>query len=116
MSMSEVDDSREVHSMVCRDLQAADTRTFETKRNADDAHDQIRTHRDRCRRAVKEFETADLNDSLGRLGQLVKDTAGGHPRVSRTKPAVEALDLVEEFQRSGSGRGSTDIILVERQQ
>ena len=28
----------------------------------------------------------------------------------------EALDLVEEFQRSGSSRGTTEITLVERQQ
>ena len=40
MSMSKVDDSREVH-VECRDLQAAGTRTFEMKRKADDAHDRI---------------------------------------------------------------------------
>ena len=76
-SMSKVGDSRQVHDVVCRHLQAAGTRTFEMKRKADDALDRLPTHRDRCRRATRELETAeeDHNDSLGRLGQVIKDTA-----------------------------------------
>ena len=96
------------------------------KRKADDARDQIRAHRDRCRRATKEFETAveDLNDSSGRLGQLVKDTADATHALScgaldresnEARDLQEALDVTEEFQRRGSGRGTTEITLVERQ-
>ena len=91
-SVSKVDDSREVHDVVCRDLQVAGTRTFETKRKADDAHDRIRTHWDRCRRVTKELETAeeDLNDSLGGMGQLIKDTAGATHALSCGVPDLES--------------------------
>ena len=77
MDMSKVNDSRELRDVVSRELQAAGTRTTETKRKADDAHDRIRSHRDRCRRATEELKTAeeDLNDGLGRMGQLIKDTS-----------------------------------------
>ena len=72
---SKFDDSREAHDVVCQDLQATSSRAFEMKRKVDDAQDQIRARWGRCRRATKEFETAeeDLNDSLARPGQLVKD-------------------------------------------
>ena len=81
---SKVDDSREANDVVCLDLQAAGARTFEMNSKADDAHDQIGAHRNRCRRATKEYEAAqeDLNDSLGRLGQLIKDTAFPRCRVA----------------------------------
>ena len=92
-------------------LGPAGTRTTETKREVDDAHDRIRTHRDRCRLATEELETAeeDLNDSLGRMGQLIKATAGAHALScgvpDRDSNAVrhlqEALDMIEEFQRRG---------------
>ena len=51
---------------------------LKTKRKADYAHDKIRAHWDRCRRATAEFVTAeeDLNDCLGRTEQLIRDTAG----------------------------------------
>ena len=66
------EDRCEVHDVVCQDLHAAGTRTFEMKRKARDAHDRVMAHWDR--RATKELETfeEDLNDSLGRMGQLVK--------------------------------------------
>ena len=64
-SMSKVNDSRSLHDVVCQDLQA------ETRRNVEDAHDSIRTHKDRCLETAEE----DLNDSLGRMCQLIKDTA-----------------------------------------
>ena len=44
-SMLKVEDSREVHDVVCGDLQAGGTRTFEMKRKADDAHDRVPTQR-----------------------------------------------------------------------
>ena len=62
-------------------------------------------------------------------GQLVKDTAGATHALScgvpdrecnEEKYLQEALDMIEEFQRRGSRRGSssqqTEIILTERQQ
>ena len=61
------------------------------------------------------------NDSLG---QLLKDTAGATHALSCGVPdresngaryLQEALDTIEEFQRRGSSRGTTEITLVERQ-
>ena len=89
-----------------RNLEDAGKRITETKRKADDAHDQMRTHRDRCRRATKEFEMAeeDLNDSLGRVGQPIKDIArathalwcGVPDRESNEAHYLEeALDMIE---------------------
>ena len=48
----------------------------------------VAKHRTWCVQTSKEFETAeeDLNDSLARLGQLLKDTAGGHSRAVVWRP------------------------------
>ena len=75
-----------------RSLEDASTRTIETERKADDAHDRIRSHRDRCRRATKELKTAeeDLNDSLGRMGQLIKDTSWATDALSCGVPDRES--------------------------
>ena len=95
------------------------------KRKADDAYDRISSHRDQCRRATKELVSAEeeLNDSLGRLGQLIKDTVAPHAQSCgvpdrESKEArflQEALDMIEEFQRREPSRGTTEITLVERQ-
>ena len=98
----------------------------ETNRKADDAHDRIKTHRDQCRRATKELETAeeDLNDSIGRMEQLLEDTAAATHALSCGIPDLdshevrylhEALDMIEDFQRRGSCRYAAEITLVERQ-
>ena len=65
----ELKDSRESLDIAIMDCHDAAT---ETKRKADDAHDQVRAHRDRCRGATTESVTAeeDLNDCLGRMDQL----------------------------------------------
>ena len=96
------------------------------KRKADDADDRISFHRDQCRRATKELVSAEeeLNDSLGRLGQLIKDTAGathalscgvGDRESNEVRYLQEALDMIEEFQKRRSSQGTTEIILLERQ-
>ena len=111
--------------MACRDLQDAGTRVTEAKRKADDAQDQIRAHRERCRRVLVEYETAeeDLIECLGRVGQLIRGTAGGTHALScgttdrdsnEVRYLQEALDMVEDFQR-GARREVARIILVERQ-
>ena len=87
-SMTKVDDSREVHDVVWRDPQAAGTRAFEMKRNADDAQDQVRAHRDRCRRETKELETAEV----WRWPPMRCRVASGI--VSRTKPATSKKRLI----------------------
>ena len=48
------------------------------KRKADGAHDSTRSHTERCRLATKDHMLAEevLNNSLGSMGHLVKDTAG----------------------------------------
>ena len=120
---SKVDDSREAHDVVCRDLQAPGTRAVVMKRKT--PRTKIRAHRDRCQRATKEFETVekDLNDSLGRPGHLINDTAGATHTLScgvpdresnETRYLQEAVDLIEEFERRGSNQGTTEITLVER--
>ena len=79
-------------------------------RKADDAHEQMRTHRDRCRRATKEFETAedDFNECLGSMEQLTQDTAEATHALSCGVPdrdsnevrcLQEVLDMIEDFQR-----------------
>ena len=41
-------DCRDHHDATYRDVEDAGQKTFEMKRKADDYHDRIRTHRDRC--------------------------------------------------------------------
>ena len=55
--------------VACDDLADAGTKTIDLKRKGGDAHDRTRSHRDRC--SAEE----ELNNSLGCLGDLVKDTA-----------------------------------------
>ena len=85
----------ELHDVTCRDLQTADTRTIETKRKADDVHDRIRTGRDRRRRTTKKFETTeeDLNDSPGRMGQLIKEPARATHALSHDGPDRESNEI-----------------------
>ena len=77
-SISKVDDRREEHDIACRGLEEGVRKTIELKRKADDAHDRTRSHKDRCWRATTDLVSAEeeLNNSFGRLGQLVKETAG----------------------------------------
>ena len=51
----------------CDDLADAGMKTIDLKRKADDAHGRTCSHRDRCRRATEELETAEevLNNNLG---------------------------------------------------
>ena len=72
----------------------------------------------------------ELNDSLGRLGQLVRDTAGATHALScgvpdrgsnEAKSLQEAHDMIDDFQKRNSRRGSAShrtmkVTLVERQQ
>ena len=48
-SMSNGDDCRELHDVVCQDLQDAGMRVSEAKRKADDVQDQVHIYRERCR-------------------------------------------------------------------
>ena len=62
--------------VACDDLADAGMKTIDLTRKADDAHDRTWSHRDRCRRATKEFEKPEevLNNNLKCSGNLVKDT------------------------------------------
>ena len=106
---SKLKDCRGLHSAAYQSLEDAGKRTTETKRKADDTQDQIRAHWDRCRRATEEFVTAeeDLHDCLGRVGQLVTDSAGATHALSCGVPdrdsnevcyLQEALDMIEDVQ------------------
>ena len=74
----ELNNYLDLHDAVCHGLEDVGKKTIDLKRAADDAHDRSRSHRDCCRRATKDHVSAEeeLNDSLGRLGQLVKDAEG----------------------------------------
>ena len=79
---------RDLHDAAYRSLEDASKRITETKRKADDALDQIRAHKDRCRRATTDFVTAkeELNDCLGPFGAAHKGHRGGHPRAVMRRP------------------------------
>ena len=68
----------------CDDLADAGTKTIDFKRKAEDVHDRTRSHRDRCRRATKDLVSTEeeLNDSSGRLSQLVQETVGATQKLS----------------------------------
>ena len=123
----ELNNRRDLHDAACRGLEDVGKKSTEMKRKADDVHDRISSHKEQCRRATKEFVLAEeeLNNSLGRLGQLIKNTAGATHAISCGVPDGESnearclqdtLDMIEEFQRRGSSRGTAEITLVERQQ
>ena len=125
-SMSKFKDCRDLHDLACCDLQFAGARVTEAKRKEDDAQDQVRAHRERCRRVSAEYKTAeeDLNECLGCAGQLIRDIAGATHTLScdttdldsnKVRNQQEASDIIEDFQRRGARREVADIILVERQ-
>ena len=70
-----------------------DRKTVELKRKATDAHDRTRSHWDRCWRATHYLMTVEgeLNESLGKLGQAVKDTAGPPTRCLVVSPTRDAM-------------------------
>ena len=125
-SMSKLTDCRDLHDAACRGMEDVGKRTIETKQKADDAHDQIRAHWGRCCRATAELVTAeeDLNDCLGLMGRLIKNTVGAthafHCSVPdrdsyEVRSLQEALDMIEDFQRRGARPEMAEVILVERQ-
>ena len=71
-----------------------------------------------------EYGTAeeDLNDCLGRMDQLIRDTAGAIHALRGTterdcngvKYIQKALDMIEDFQRRDTRLDFIEIILVER--
>ena len=126
-AIRELNNCRALHDVACDELKEASQRTIELKRKADDAHDRTRSHRDRCRRATKEHVRAEeaLNDDLGYLGLLVKDTANATHALSCGVPDMngklgKALDLIDEWQARGSRRSleghddreATEMVLV----
>ena len=107
-----------------RGLEDVDRKTVELK--ATDAHDRTRSHRDRCRRATKYMTVeGEINESLGKLASssmaLREPLSCGVPdrECNEAKYLQEALNMIEEFHRRGSRRGSSsknvEIPLVERQ-
>ena len=70
-------------------------------------------HRECYRRVlVVEYGTAEetLNESRGRVGQLIRDTSGAtHALSCGTIDMQEALDMMEDFQRLGARRKVAEI-------
>ena len=120
----ELNKRRDLHA--CRGLKDVGKKTIEMKRKVGDAYDRVSSHRDQCRRAIKELVSAEeeLNDSLAHLGQLMKDTLGATLALSCAVPDRESnefrclqeeLDMIEEFQWRGPSWGTTEITLGERE-
>ena len=65
------------HEATCVDLRNAGERIAELERKADDAHERTRSHRQRCRRAMKEHTKSEaaINHNLGCFAWRVRDTA-----------------------------------------
>ena len=108
---------RALHEAACVELEGASQRTIELKRKADDAHDRTRSHLERCRRATKDHMKAEevLNNNMGCLGLVVKDTASATHALScgvpdrdsnETKYLREALEMIDEWQARCSRRSS----------
>ena len=103
IAFREFNNCRALHDAACVDLEDTRQRTIELKRKADDAHERTRSHRERCRRATKDHMRAEevLINSLGCLGELVRDTAsathalscGVPDRVTSGKPAAPDVHL-----------------------
>ena len=126
---------RALHEAASVDLEVASQRTIELKRKTDDADDRTRSHRERCRRARKDHMMAEevLNNSLGCLGDLARDSASATHALScevpdrdsnETKYLREALEMIDEWQAHCSRRSSEDhdghetaeVVLVDRPQ
>ena len=123
--MSKVNDGQEVVVMKCRDLKDSGAKFNEADRKADDAHDQVKAHRERCHRLSVVYGTAeeDPNEALGLMGQLTRDTAGAtHALTCGTTDRYcnevtylqEALEMIEKFHRRDTRREVAEIMLVER--
>ena len=131
--LDELESSRECLDAACVDLKDASLRTTELKRKADDVQERSRSHRERCRRAAKDYVIAEevLNNSLGCLATLVKDTASATHALScgvperdsnETKYLEEALEMFDDWQarcrscESHDGPDTAEMVLVERAQ
>ena len=101
---------------------------------ATDAHEKIRSHRERCRRATKEHTRSEaaVKHSLEYLGWHVKETAAathaltcGNPNLqgNEIKYLRESTELVDELQKQLQGEPSvsldatekSEVLLTERQ-
>ena len=100
------------------------------RRRAESAHAHVHDHQDCCRRQSAVYATTmdNLNDGLGRIGELTRDTAGATHSLScgttdrdcdEAKYLQEALDLsrrgqkVTLVERSSSSRGCKATMLRE---
>ena len=100
----EFSNCRALHEAAWADLKEVSLRHIELKRKANDAHERTQSPWGRFRRVSEDHVMAEevLNDSLGCLGTLVKDTAGathaltcGVPdrESNETKYLEEALEV-----------------------
>ena len=123
--MSKVIDRQAVVDLKCRYWKDSGAKNNDAKRKADDAEDRVKVQRERCHRLTSVYGTAeeDLNESLRRMGQLIRDTAGETHSLScgttdrdcnEVKYLQEALDLIETFLRRDTRREVAEVILVER--
>ena len=91
----EVNKCRVLHVETCADLKKVCQRTTELKREATNAHEKTRSHRERRRRATKEHTRSEaaVNHSLGCMGWFVKETAAATHSLTCGVPDRESNEI-----------------------
>ena len=95
-------------------MQRTRCRVNEARRRAESAHAHVHDHQDCCRRQSAVYATTmdNLNDGLGRIGELTRDTAGATHSLScgttdrdcdEAKYLQEALDSSRRARSQMSG-------------
>ena len=114
-------------------LEDASQRTIGLKRNAHDAHDRSRSHRELCRRDRGPYEGREGYQKKPGMLELVRDTASATHALpygvpdrdsNETKYFREALKMIDEWQARCSrcsseghdGPGTAEVVLLERPQ
>ena len=77
-SLSKVQDSYECCDKALQDMHEAGTSVTEAKRMAEVGQEQVNDHPEHYRRLSAVYATTEekLNDGSGRMGELIRDTAG----------------------------------------
>ena len=133
-AFGEICNQRAAHEAICVESRKAWQRTYDSKRKASEAQENVFSHRERTRRIPNEFARAEglVNGGLGSLGQAVRAAAQathasirGVPDRKRNdiKYLREATELIDKWQhqlqdgqpvsRVPSEHG--EVIFIERQ-
>ena len=128
-ALREVSNYHALYEAAWFDVKETGRKHSELKRKVEEAHTRTFLQRGSNRRATSDHVKAEevLNNGVGCLGTLVKDTTGTTHALresNETKYLKEALDMINDWQSRSSrrrseshdGQETTEIILVERPQ